>query len=425
MIVDFSVENYRSIKSEQLLSFYSDNKPKHHMGNISYIESEIGLLKTTAIYGSNASGKTNLLLALETLTKLITVSGDWKDGDRISVYEPYLLSKSTLNKETNLEIEFYVKHQRYRYQIKFNSHQITYEKLDHYRTVKPSNIFTREDPKDWKSVKFGDSYKGGKKQFAFFENNSYLAKAGNSPESPEFIRDIYNFFRRDVITLQTNHRVGILDWEKKPGYTKIVDTFLGKADFGINNFEYEDGELPENFTFPEGTPTEFKERITADFSKKEKFFHKSDFNELVPFDKSMESRGTNRLFKLVPFFTMVLQSGAVLFVDEIEMSFHPHIAELIIKLFNDPTVNTKNAQLIYTTHDMSLMSQDIMRKDQIYLSAKSPELGTEYINLESFEGSLKDSSPFSKWYNEGRLGGIPEINYRDIANSMKEVISDA
>ncbi len=425
MIVDFSVENYRSIKSEQLLSFYSDNKPKHHMGNISYIEPEIGLLKTTAIYGSNASGKTNLLLALETLTKLITVSGDWKDGDRIDVYEPYLLSKSTLDKETTLEIEFYVKQQRYRYVIKFNSHQITYEKLDHYRTAKPSNIFTREDPKDWKNVKFGDSYKGGKKQFAFFENNSYLAKAGNSPESPEFIRDIYNFFRRDVITLQTNHRVGILDWEKKPGYSKVVDTFLGKADFGINNFKFDDVELPENFSFPEGMPAEFKERLAADFSKKETFFHKSDFNELVPFDKSMESRGTNRLFKLVPFFTMVLQNGSVLFVDEIEMSFHPHIAELIIKLFNDPTVNINNAQLIYTTHDMSLMSQEFMRKDQIYLSTKSPELGTEYINLEDFEGSLKDSSPFSKWYNEGRLGGIPEINYRDIADSMKEVISDA
>jgi AAA15 family ATPase/GTPase len=74
------------------------------MGNISYIEPEIGLLKTTAIYGSNASGKTNLLLALETLTKLITVSGDWKDGDRIDVYEPYLLSKSTLDKETTLHM---------------------------------------------------------------------------------------------------------------------------------------------------------------------------------------------------------------------------------------------------------------------------------------------------------------------------------
>ena len=421
MIVDFAATNFRSIKTEQLLSLYAEKKPKHHMGNVSYIEENLGLLKTIAIYGANASGKTNLLLAIDALKALVVESGDLKDGDVIPSYDPYLLSKDTLCKPTSFELEFYTNRERYRYEIVFDKFQILFEKLDQFRTTKPSNIFTRSSPDDWKDVKFGDSYKGGRRQFAFFSNNSYLSKAGNSPESPSFIRDIYNFFRKDIMVLQVNHSIGVFHWENHHGFSKVVDTFLGKADFGINNFKYEKGELPDNMKFPDDMPNDLREQLISQFSKKEIFYHKSDYGDLVAFDSSRESRGTNRLFKLIPFFTMVLKTGSTLFVDEIEMSLHPHIAELVIKLFNDPLVNINNAQLIFTTHDMSLMSQDTLRRDQVYLSAKSPEQGTEYICLDDFEGALKDSSPFAKWYNEGRLGGIPEINYRDIANSIKEV----
>ena len=71
------------------------------------------------------------------------------------------------------------------------------------------------------------------------------------------------------------------------------------------------------------------------------------------------------------------------------------------------------------------MSQDVLRKDQVYLSSKSPMKGTEYLCLEEFDAALKDSSPFAKWYNEGRLGGIPEINYKDISDSIKEALQHA
>jgi len=425
VIVDFTVENFRSIKEEQIFSMYAEKKPKHHAGNISYIESELGLLKTTAIYGSNASGKTNLILALDALKYLAIESGDLKDGDEIESYEPYKLSKSTIDEPTNFEIEFYVKKIRYIYQVTFNSHNIIFEKLDVFKTSKPSNIFTRNSPVDWKSVKFGDSYKGGKKQFAFFANNTYMSKAGNSPESPELMRDVYNYLRKDLITFLTDRSVALFDWEKNAGYKDVVNAFLSKADLGISNFDFVKRDIPGDLEFPENIPSEIKERFIREFSKKEVFFHQSDFGELVEFDKDLESRGTNKLFQLVPFFTMVLSQGASLFIDEIEASLHPHLAELVIKLFNDPTVNIHNAQLIFTTHDMSLMSQDVLRKDQVYLSNKTPENGTQYLCLESFDKSLKDSSPFAKWYNEGRLGGIPEINYKGISDSLKEVLRSA
>lgn len=425
VIVDFTVENFRSIKEEQVFSMYADKKPKHHAGNISYIENEIGLLKTTAIYGANASGKTNLILAFDALKYLVVESDELKDGDEIKAYEPYRLSRSTIEKPTNFEIEFYVKNVRYQYQVTFNLNNIIFEKLDIFRTAKASNIFTRNSPTDWKSVKFGDSYKGGKKQFSFFANNTYLSKAGNSPEAPELIRDIYNFFRKDLISILTERSVSLFDWEKKTGYRDVVNAFLSKADLGINGFDFVKKDIPDGLEFPEHLPSEVKERFIKNFSQKEVFFHQSDFGELVEFDRDLESRGTKKLFQLVPFFTMILSQGATVLIDEIEASLHPHIAELMIKLFNDPTVNINNSQLIFTTHDMSLMSQDILRKDQVYLSDKTPENGTQLLCLEAFDNSLKDSSPFAKWYNEGRLGGIPEINYKDISDSLKKVLSRA
>lgn len=425
MIVDFTIENFRSIKSEQLLSFYAENKPKHHAGNISYIDNEHGILKTCAVYGSNAAGKTNLILAFDALRKLIVRSGDLKDGELISCYEPYLLSKSTIDKPTCFEIEFFIEETRYLYRIEYNQREILFEKLDYYSSARTSNIFIRSSS-DWKEMRFGESFKGGKKQIAFFANNSYLSKAGNTPDSPQVVRTIYNYFRKSVETMLTAQSIGVFNWNDNPGTVSIINTFLNKTDLGISKFEIENSNNNlDDITFPKDMPKGVSDKLLIEFSKEEVFFHESDYGELVRFEKNMESRGTQRLFKLLPFIIRVLEQGSVLFFDEIENSFHPHVAELIIKLFNDPLVNIKNAQLIFTTHNLSLMSSSTMRKDQIYLTDKSIEEGTEFNCLESYDAALKDSSPFSKWYDEGRLGAIPALHYREISDSIKKVFSDA
>ena len=419
MIVDFTIENFRSIKSEQLLSMYAENKPKHHAGNISHIEDELGVLKTCAIYGSNAAGKTNIILAFKALKKLMIESGDLKDGDPINCYEPNVLSKHTIDKPTCFEIEFYVEGVRYLYRIEYNQREIVYEKLDFYRSSRKANLFTRESASDWKAVKFGEHYKGGKKQIAFFANNAYLAKAGNTPDSPEIIRKVFNYFRAFTETVLTDQVVGIFDWNEDPETVLIINTFLKKIDLGINKFEIENEENIDQVQLPENISNVVKNKLISELSKKEYFYHEVDDGSLIRFDRDKESRGTQRIFKLLPFIIHVLRQGSILFFDEIESSFHPHVAELIIKLFNDPLVNKKNAQLIFTTHNLTLMSSTTMRKDQVYLVQKSVEAGTELKCLDSYDSTLKDSSPFAKWYDEGRLGAIPSINYHDISECIK------
>ncbi len=421
MIVDFTIKNFRSFKSEQLISFHAEKKPKHHSGNIAYIEKDLGVLKTCAIYGSNAAGKTNILLAFEALISLMTKSGELKDGDPIKSYEPYLLSESTKSAPTRFEIEFYVDKVRYSYHIEYTKYEILYEKLDYYPGPRAANIFTRTSPENWKEMKFGEHYKGGRKQIAFFANNSYLSKAGNTADAPEMVRKIYNHFRKNIHTALIHHRVGVFDWEEDSRTVDIVNTFLKKIDLGIEKFSIEQDEKLDDLKLPKDMPDDFKERLTKELSKVESFYHPDEKGNLVKFDIEKESRGTVRLFKILPFFIQILRDGAVFLIDEIESSFHPHIAELIVKLFNDPTVNKRNAQLIFTTHDLTLMGSGTMRKDQIYLTEKKLEHGTVLHCLDNYESTLKDSSPFSKWYDEGRLGAIPKINYKDISEALKEV----
>lgn len=425
MIIDLTIKNFRSIKTEQLFSLYVEKSNKRHTGNISYVDDKIGVLKTAAVFGANASGKTNLILAVRALSEVIVNSGDLKDGDHITSYQPYRLAGDSTDSPTHFDIEFFVGKTRYRYQIEFDAHHVLFEKLDRFNTAKASNIFTRNSPTDWKSVKFGDSYKGGKRQFAFFANNAYLSKAGNSPESPEFIREIYRYFRKKLLFLLGDRNIALFDWENKSGYADVVNAFLSKADLGISRFEFVEKQLPKGFELPQNMPMEIREQVVKELTKQEVFYHTTETGELVAFDKELESRGTRQIFQLAPLFTMALSEGITLFIDEIETSLHPHIAELVLKLFNDPVVNTSHAQLIFTTHDLTLMSQDILRKDQIFLSEKSPEVGTQFTSLDEFDSGLKDASPFMKWYGEGRLGGIPEINYREISSSVKEAIRRA
>ncbi|ELP4885361.1 ATP-binding protein [Vibrio cholerae] len=423
MIIDFSVENFRSFKTEQVLSMYAESKHTHHAGNLFCTNDDIHTVRTTAIYGSNASGKSNILKALQALKTLVVDSGDWKDGDRIKCYEPYLLSNSTRTAPTKFSIEFYLQETRYLYEIEFNEFEITFEKLSAYYSAKPSNLFTRESAYDWKNVNFGERYKGGRRVVPFFPNNALLSKAGNSPDSPDIIRDIFNYFRRNFFVLPDNRRLKRLSGIDTPRLTNVMNTFLKRADFGISHFAIEDRkDALDNIkvNIPDDFPEELKEKVLGSFSKTEYFYHESDSGELVRFEKKLESMGTIKMFETFPLFIECLFDGSVLVVDEIETSLHPHMAELLVKLFNDPLVNVKGAQLIFTTHEMSLMSSDFMRKDQVYLVEKSLMNGTEICSLDDFESNLKDNSPFAKWYSDGRLGGIPSINYHEISEAIKE-----
>ena len=420
MIVEFTIENFRSIKDEQTFSLYAENPGTHLVDNISYPGAKrIGVLNSVGIYGANASGKSNVLLAFEALQYLVHVSGGWNDGDLIDCYEPFRLSEKTKTAPVRFEVEFFTPDGvRYIYKVAFTRQRIVEESLSFYPSAKAANLFDRTKSDTWKTIKFGALYKGGKKSFPFFDNNAYLSKAGNSADAPAVIRNVFNYFRNEVLKLGADDRAMVHGWEDDEGWFNKVSALLTFVDAGVSGISVEEKDA-DSITIPEGLPSSLKDVFLEDMKRTYQFAHLTDTNETEWFDLREESSGTRRIFSLAPLIIDALETGGVLLVDELDHSMHPFMAELIIRLFNDPEVNQRNAQLIFSTHNISLMSPERFRRDQIWLTEKTNG-ATKLYSLSDFDKKkVKSQSPFNRWYAEGRFGAVPKIDYRSIVNLLK------
>ena len=425
MIIEFTISNFRSIKDEQTFSLYAATPGNHLALNIASAPAPGGIypLKSAGVYGANASGKTNLLLAFRALQYLLARSGSLKDGEPIKCYEPYLLSGQTQNAPVRLALEFQIANgSRYLYTVAFLQNRIVEERLDLYRTARIANLFDRRENDTWESIKFGPFLKGGTRKFPFFANNAYLSKAGNSADAPEIIRDAYNYILRDITHLGIDDDISFgNDIYSKPGVLEKVARLLSLIDTGVANVKVENQEVKEaDFSFSPNIPEGFRKRIMLEQSRKFLFDHKTDANDTVAFERGEESKGTLKMFDLAPLLIDVFENGGVLIIDELDRSMHPHMAELIIKLFNDPEVNPGGAQLIFSTHNANLMSPDLLRRDQIWFAEKSNG-ASRFFSLDDFDKKkVTPTSPFARWYAEGRFGAIPSIDYGGVVKLLRK-----
>lgn len=421
MIIDFTIENFRSIKNEQVFSMYVENPKRHLADNVVFpAEDKIGVLRSAAIYGANASGKSNFLRAFSALRYIACNSGDLKDGEKIRCYEPYLLSADTLDAPVRFSLEFInTDKKRYRYSVSFNNFEILDEVLEFFPSRVKAILFKREPHTDWNDVYFGGLYKAKSRKIPFFKNNSYLAKAGNSAGSSEVMRSVYDYIWSNFMFHGSMDDVFGPLYED-PRVLRLASDFLCNVDTGIDEIEQKDGDPLPTDLIPENFPKHLRERIIARTKKDYLFGHRMEDGEIKKFKRSEESMGTQKLFTMLPFLLKAFKTGSVLIVDEIDASYHPHIAELIIKLFNDPEVNINNSQLIFSTHSFHLMSPNIMRRDQIWFVEKHDGKSEIYSLNEYDKSTLKSTSPFADWYNDGRFGALPSVNYGAISRLLRE-----
>lgn len=425
MIIEFTISNFRSIRDEQTFSLYAATEGNHLTLNIASAPAPGGiyLLKSAGVYGANASGKSNLLLAFRALQYLLASSGNLKDGARIDCYEPHRLSQQTQNAPVRLALEFQIPHgSRYLYTVAFLQNRIVEERLDLYRTARVANLFDRRENDTWESIKFGPFLKGGTRKFPFFANNAYLSKAGNSADAPEVIRDAFNYILRDITHLGIDDDVSFgNDVHTQPGVLEKVAQLLGMIDTGVSGITVEKQEVKDDdFIFSPNTPETLKKRIMLEKSRTFFFDHKTDTNETVAFERGAESKGTLKMFDLAPLLIDVFENGGVLIIDELDRSMHPHMAEMIIKLFNDPEVNPGGAQLIFSTHNANLMSPDLLRRDQVWFAEKSNG-ASRFFSLDDFDKKkVTPTSPFARWYAEGRFGAIPSIDYGGVVKLLRK-----
>lgn len=425
MLVDFTVRNFRSIKDEQTLSMVVSPGRNDSKDNIIELEGEkFNLLPSAFIYGANASGKSNVLRALEAFCSFIVKSTDQKLGELIPIYEPFKLNKESLDSPSFFEIKFIMGGVRHRYSIEFNKSEIIREELFFYPEKREAKLFSRE--KGVEDNDYGKYWKGERKAIEkeVKDNELFLSKAANRRESQLgevylYFVNMFNFHTSMDSSRQPLFKTSIdLVRRECPLFKKKVLGFLNAADFHIEDIKIErDDKRGKRLRFHDSISDIEKEKIINDFSLKPMIGHaiydgKTKTEEIVYLElEKEESGGTIKMYDFAAKVIGALEDGSTLIVDEFDSGLHSHLSEFVIELFNNPDTNPNNSQLIVVTHDTTTMDIEGMRRDQIWFTEKNRRGETELYSLNEFDkNQVRKGTPFTKWYLDGRLGGIPSIN---------------
>lgn len=417
MILEFSIENYRSFKKECTLSLVaeaskskSDNVFEHQMAN----GDSVRLLKSAVLYGANASGKSNLLKALQALRNMAGHLG--RAGEPIRWYDPFLFDTASQNAPTRFILSFVgPSNFKYIYSLLFNGTEIIEESLDYFPKSQRKNLFTRPIAKSndglIHTVKMGQDT--ALKTLKVLKNQTVISKFGTDfPD--EFFTPIYLYFK-DELTIMRNINSNRRTVEEKiyesprlqnrlSNLIKIADTKIEEIIVKKNEENGENEGIADVF---EIAKRRLYQRTYDSLGKHVMYKNYERIGEVeLPFDQ--ESKGTNVLFVMGAEILEKLERGGVFLVDEIDTSLHPKLAKFLVMLFQHPISNPHNAQLIFTTHETTFLDKDIFRKDQIWLAEKNEFGESELLSVQDFDG-VREDTPFEKWYLAGKFGGIPNI----------------
>lgn len=426
MIVDFLVRNFRSIKEEMLFSMVAEKKKETLSQNLFHLleEKDIVLLKSALIYGANASGKTNLLKAFMMLRHFILHSDELKLDQEIPYYEPFLLDAQTKNASITCEIEFVTEEpMRYRYAVEFDKAKIVSEKLTFFPRKDEILLYNRNAANEYN---WGRDLKGKKQTIVddVLSNMLFISKAANKKDSDDRIKSVYRYFRtvlRSHTAIDSTNKTSFFTSQKLKEdsdgsfRTKVIE-FLKSADIGVSSLSTHQESLDiSKYHFPDSMPAHLRDEIINDMSTKVELGHqvydKKEIVDEAQFDLEEESAGTIKMYDLAGKIIATLQNGWVLLIDELDSSFHPLMSEHVLNLFNDPEKNPKNAQLIVTTHDVTLLDSEKLRRDQVWFAEKDQYGTTIIYSLDEFKkNEVRNNIPFDKWYMAGRFGALPFID---------------
>ncbi|MGY6709211.1 MAG: AAA family ATPase [Rhizobiaceae bacterium] len=423
MIIDFTISNFRSFRDEQMLSMNVEGSRKRYPSNFSLIDDDrFAVLRSAGIFGANASGKTNVLRAIAALRWVVVSSAGRKESQSIPPYEPFRLSPTHAELPVAFEVEFVVPTgARYRYEVAFLRKRIVEERLISFSRRSRATVFERLSEDTWETIKFGGTFKGGTRKFAFFDNATYLSRAGNDASSPEFIREIYKYFE-SMAYIHAGHRMisrALLD---DNSMMHVVSDLICLADTGVHRVSIEENDTADDIRLPEDIPEDLKEQILAQNRMVAKFWMQSGSGQPVPFEDDDISHGTSRLFDLLPIVLRALKSGSVLAFDEIDAHLHTNLVNMVIQLFHDDEINTKGAQLLFSTHDTNILDASYMRRDQIWFVSKEDGVSSLKCLGEYDKKYVRQDSPFEAFYRDGRLGALPRIPYAKVKQTLLDAL---
>ena len=396
MLIRFSFKNFKSFKNENCLDMEATSL-KEHEYNVAKTENG-EYLKVSAIYGANASGKTNVLQAFDYMKKRILVSDDSKKNSLID--EENIYSFMINNDPIALEVEILAKNNKiYKYGFEVLKDTIISEWLFEKRVNKFYAIFERENNNvSMKPNKISDLVN-------IDERTLFLNIYSKIDRNNEDFNNVYDWFVNSMyldlgnpnFERFINNRVSLKilsDENYKTELLKFIKTF----DSGIEGIR----------TTPDSIEAVKSNNGIIDIE----VLHRGENGEEKALPFYLESNGTRKMFYLFDFFMDALKNGMVLFVDELDAKLHPLLTRYIINLFHNSDTNKGNGQLIYSTHDTVNLNKDTFRRDEIWFAEKDKDGISTIYSLADYkinDVKVRNDATYNKDYLSGRYGAIPVL----------------
>lgn len=423
MLVNFTLQNFRSFRDEKTLSMEA--------GSIKELKDSViqkdsyRLLPTAVMYGANSSGKSNVLMAMMTMKSVLLGSVRLNPKDELN-YQPFRLNLVSANNPTSFEIQFLQDDVRYRYGFDYDKTHISkewlYEKCAGQREF---NLFLRVD----------NEFEVSKSRFP-----EGLGKESATPSNRLFVSL--------VAQLNGAKSMRILDWfnncnylsgmdsqgyegftlrmfsEHLEGYNQALDFFhhtqLGFNDLLVTEKIFTDDSLPQKMQIPDALRLKLMEELKGKKVMEAKTTHNiydehGHVNDVETFNKDeMESEGTKKIIEMSGPIFDTLKAGKLLIIDELDAKLHPILTRSIVQLFMNPDINSHGAQLIFATHDTNLLHLSYLRRDQIWFTEKDKTESSDLYSLVEFKDEsgtkIRNDRSVQKDYINGRYGAIPFLN---------------
>lgn len=419
MLIQFTVENFLSIKDKVYLSL-EPSKDTEHPENI-LTKGNHEAVSSIAIYGANASGKSSLFKAITAALIMIRNSNNVQITDELPI-TPFKFDSESPNRPTSFEFTFIAADDRkYIYGFSATTRRIAEEYLYCYNSAKPTMLFDLQEDEE---PKFNRTYRT-KLEAAYqmnTKNKLFLATA--TAWNVECTKIPFEWLASEIDTFTEVMNLGGLALEKyrtdeNHEYIDFTRNLLQQADINISSIEVITSEVEnqappfqvvvQGKVIPPDAGKHYNMKVTTGHTIVDDEGNEKKFSLTL----QDESLGTQLLFFYGPFLKNAFEKGKTLIIDEIDKSMHPNLVRFIMNLFRNPDVNRNGAQLIVTTHETGILSLRIFRRDQIYFTEKNPQTGvTDLYSLDEF--SVRKTENIEKGYLMGRYGAIPFIQGEEV-----------
>lgn len=420
MIATFSVENFLSIRERLSLSF-EPTRDVNLLEDYSYeVKKDVRLLKLGIIYGSNASGKSNLLQAFSYLCSLLTEAPQQKTKELGII--PFLLDEDSRHQTTKFELSFYIEGTRHFLQLELNNSFILRERLVFYPSTQPALLYERcyNEEKELVEIQWGTRLGLSKRSQSIVEgntlaNSSLLGAWSKSNTEMSHLNTLYEYFdSRMMPPILSNLSLVNLAKDELKGSEEarqFIQRFLTASDFNISNIELKEEHIPIDEKVLSGIiaalpiSEQEKQDILAEGGVKNQrliFSHKTS-KGVYKLDQDFESGGTLQMLGLAALLYNLLSKHRFVLIDEVEQSLHYELLSYFIRAFLASSEGT--SQILLTTHDLNLLDEDFIRRDAVWFTDKDEEGVTTLKRLTDF-GLHKHSSVYNA-YRQNKLVSLP------------------